>query len=336
MRDLRSGVDELIGSVSWFAFNDAGTLLAYTTDADDMDGNGLYVVDLVTRARLALDNAKAKYARAVWSDSGASLAVLRGVDADTLAHRANTLIAFTGVGTRGRDRIEIAPGAPGVPQGHVISDKAALQWNDAGDRVFFGVKVQEAKPAKDETDETDETDAWRKTSDVNVFHWNDDRIQTVQEKQAENDRNRADRAVLHIASKRLLMLQDSTLRSITVGRDGRWAVAWDDRAYVSDWEEERADYYRIDVDTGERIPMLQAQLRTYGMSPDGSRFLYWKDEHLWSYELATTRHVNLTAQAPVSFVNAEWDYLSTAPPYGITGWTKDGRYIVLTHRYDLW
>jgi dipeptidyl aminopeptidase/acylaminoacyl peptidase len=38
----------------------------------------------------------------------------------------------------------------------------------------------------------------------------------------------------------------------------------------------------------------------------------------------------------VSFVNAEWDYLSTAPAYGVTGWTKDGRHVVLTHRYDLW
>jgi hypothetical protein len=35
-------------------------------------------------------------------------------------------------------------------------------------------------------------------------------------------------------------------------------------------------------------------------------------------------------------VNQEWDYLSTKPPYGVTGWTKDGRGVILTHRYDLW
>ncbi|MBR9989514.1 MAG: S9 family peptidase [Gemmatimonadetes bacterium] len=337
VRDVRAGVDELIGSVSWHAFNEKGTLLAYTTDAADMDGNGLYVIDLATRARLPLDNARAKYARAVWSDSGTALAALRGVDVDTLAHRANTLVAFTNVRMRSSVRSEIAPGpdagavpagATGVPAGHVISDKAALQWNDTGDRVFFGVRAQEPKVKSPE--------GWEMASDVNVFHWNDDRIQTVQEKQIESDRNRADRAVLHVSSGRMVMLQDSTLRGITLGSDGRWAVAWDDRAYVSDWEESRADYFRIDVNTGARTPIMEAQMRTYGMSPDGSRYVYWKGGHVWSYELGAGRHVNLTANTPVSFVNAEWDYLSTPPPYGITGWTKDGRHIVLTHRYDLW
>jgi hypothetical protein len=69
--------------------------------------------------------------------------------------------------------------ARAVPAGHVISDKAALQWNEAGDRLFFGVKAQEPKekPARR---------GWQKASDVDVFHWNDDRIQTVQAKQAES------------------------------------------------------------------------------------------------------------------------------------------------------
>ncbi|HSK20311.1 MAG TPA: prolyl oligopeptidase family serine peptidase [Longimicrobiales bacterium] len=332
LRDLRTGVDELIGSVSWHAFNKPGTLLAWTTDADEMDGNGLYVVDLRTRVRKPLDSDRAKYARAAWSESGNALAVLRGVDVDTLTHRANTLIAFTNMGGESPTRVEVAPHADDVPAGHVVSDKAALQWSEAGDRLFFGVKAQEPK----EKDDEDEDEAWQKPSDVTVFHWNDDRLQTVQEKQAESDRNRAERAVLHTGSRRVVMLQDSTLRGITIGRDGRWAVAWDDRAYMSDWEESRADYYRIDVNTGERTPMLEAQMRTFGMSPDGSRYAYWKDDHVWSYELASGRHVNLTARAPVSFVNAEWDYLSTPPAYGVAGWAKDGRGIVLMHRYDLW
>jgi hypothetical protein len=108
------------------------------------------------------------------------------------------------------------------------------------------------------------------------------------------------------------------------------------RVYVSDWEEPRADYYRIDVNSGARTPMHGGADAHARLSPDGRRYLYWKDDHVWSYELAADRHVNLTARAPVSFVNAEWDYLSTAPPYGVAGWTKDGRGVILMHRYDLW
>jgi dipeptidyl aminopeptidase/acylaminoacyl peptidase len=331
MRDLRTGTDELIGSVAWHAFNDAGTQLAYVIDADDMDGNGLHLIDLASGARRVLDSSRAKYARATWSEDGASLGVLRGVDADSLLQRENTLLAFTNMRASSPRRTEVAPGSYALPAGHVASDKASLEWNETGDRLFFGVKAQERKPDKDE-----DIPEWLKSSDVNVFHWNDDRIQTVQARQAQAERNRTDRAVLHVRDGRVVVLQDSTARGISVGRDGRWAVVWDDRAYVSDWEESRADYYRVDANTGERTPMLEEHMRTLGMSPDGARFLYWKDDHVWAYELARDRHVNLTANAPVGFVNAEWDYLSTPPPYGVAGYTKDGRGVVLNHRYDLW
>jgi len=329
VRDLRTGRDELIGSVVWHAFNKPGSHLAYATDAADMDGNGLYLLDLAAGTRRTLDNAKAKFTRVTWSENGTALAALRGVDVDTLAQRANTLVAVTRIGTREPARIELTSSATGMPANVVISDKATLVWNEAADRVVFGIKEQVKKPKKSEDD-------WQKPSDVDVFHWNDDRLQTVQATQAEADRNRTDRAVLHIPAQRVVVLTDSTLRGVSFGYDGRWAIAQDDRAFVSDWQEARADYYRIDMNTGARTPFLKGHGRTYGISPNGDRFLYWKDGHVWSYEIAADRHVNLTANAPVSFVNAEWDYLSTKPAYGITGWTKDGKSVILNHRYDLW
>lgn len=330
IRDVAAARDELIGSVSWSGFNDPGSLLAWTTDADDMDGNGIHVLDLATGLRRTLDNARAKYARPTWSENGTALAVLRGVDVDTLTHRDNTLLTWTRLTSRSPVRVEADATTAGVPAGHVISDKATLVWAEPADRVFFGVKAQEPKPKKPERED------WQKPSDVDVFHWDDDRLQSVQAKQAESEKNRTDRAALLLDGKRVVQLTDSTLTGVLFTRDGRWAVAWDDRAYVSDWRESQADYYRIDAATGERTPFLEAHGRTLGLSPDGRYYLYWKDDHVWSYDLAAARHANITAGAPVSFVNAEWDYLSSKPPYGVTGYTKDGRNVILSHRYDLW
>lgn len=328
VRDLAGGRDELVGSVSWHAFNKPGTLLAYAIDAADMDGNGVHVVDLRTGVRQVLDNASQKYAQLTWSENGSALAGLRGTDADSLTFRSNTLLAFTGLGTRQVRRTEVAAGASSLPQGQVISERTGLIWNDAADRVLFGIRPQQPKAG--------ESNGWQKASDVNVFHWNDDRIQTVQARRAEMDRNRADRAVVHLDAARVVVLTDSTLSGVTFGRDGRWAVATDDREYLSDWRESQADYYRIDVNNGQRTPILQAHGRTLGLSPDGRRYLYWKDDHVWAYDLAADRHTNITASAPVSFVNEEWDYLSSKPPYGVAGYTSDGRGVVLEHRYDLY
>ena len=45
---------------------------------------------------------------------------------------------------------------------------------------------------------------------------------------------------------------------------------------------------------------------------------------------------NITQSAPVSFVNAEEDHVGEKPSYGVSGFTKDGKSVMLDHQYDLW
>jgi dipeptidyl aminopeptidase/acylaminoacyl peptidase len=332
VRDLNAGSDRLIGAVSAFAFNKPGALLGYTVDAADDVGNGLYVTDLGAGVDRVLENARERYSRLTWSDDGAALAALHGRDVDTLAQRENTIVAVTGLapGAANHQRVQIAPGSNGVPAGVAISEKGTLTWSDKNDRLFFGIKSQDAK-----TRPVTEDDLVA-ASDVDIFHGNDDRIQSVQRAQATAERNRTDRAVLDIASKKVSRISDSTFRTVQVTRDGRWAVIGDDRKYVSDYQQAKADYFRVDMATGERTPIMTAVGRTLGLSPDSRYLLYWKDKQVWSYDLAANRHVNITAKAPVSFVNAEDDHFGEKPPYGVTGYSKDGKSVILDHRYDLW
>ncbi len=332
LHNLRDGTDRFIGSVNEMAFNKAGTMLAWTVDAADEMGNGIYLAELATGIDRVLDNAKEHYTRLTWFDGGTALAALRGNDADTLVQRENSLVAFTGIAPGARPvRLALPPHATGIPAGFVISDKGTLTWSEKGDRLFFGVKSQDAKPKT-----VTSTDSIVAASDVDIFHANDDRIQTVQKAQAAQDRNRTDRAVLDVATGKALRLADSTFRQVQVTRDGKWAIASDDRKYVSDWEESRADYYRIDVATGEKTLIQPALLRQLGLSPDSRYFLYWKDKHVWAYDFAANKHTNITAAAPVSFVNVQDDHPVTKPPYGVTGYSKDGKYVLLDHRYDVW
>jgi dipeptidyl aminopeptidase/acylaminoacyl peptidase len=333
LRDLRSGTERHIENVAWHAFSPSGNLLAWATAAAPTGSGSLRVLDLGSGEATLLDSAAAQYSAATWSADGSALAVLGGTAVDTLVRRVNTLLAFTGLDRgAGHQRAETTTEDAGIPAGHVISEKADLAWNESGDRLFFGIARQER--------ETQAPAGWQKASDVDVFHWNDERIQTAQARRAERDRNRTDRAVLHVAAPHVLVLTDSTLQELAVDLQGRWAIGSDERAYISDWREKRADYYRIDVVTGARTPVIAAQLRPYAsfvqLAPDGRHLLYWKDGDFHAYEVATDRHVNLTSGLPVRFANSEWDYLSTVPPYGIAGWTADGTGVVLDHHHDLW
>lgn len=329
LRNLDAGYEELIGSVDEMAFNEEGTHLAFTIDADGGDGNGIYILDLSTGARRALDNSRDRYARLIWSDDGDALAALRGSTPDGMVERENVLVAFTDATGDRPSRFEVPANVAGLNDGWVLSEKDNLVFSEDGDRLFIATK-----PQVEELEEWD--DEGLPLADVNIWHWNDDRIQSQQQQQLSRDQNRTFVASIGVGEHRLVHLADDRMRDVMITPDGRWGIGRDDRDYVSDWRPSIADWYRVDTRTGEREMILEGHLRTLGISPDSEHFLYWKDGDVWDYRIDAGEHRNLTASAAVDFTNAEFDRFGEKPPYGIAGFAADGRGVILNHRYDLW
>jgi len=142
VRYLGAGTEELLGSVQHFAFNKYGTHLAYTVDAADDNGNGLYLIDLAAGTRRPLDNAKESYARLSWSEEGTALAVLRGTKPEGMDEVANILIAFPDVAADGMPaKVSYDPSADeNFPADFVVSERGGVNWNDSATQVFFGIK----------------------------------------------------------------------------------------------------------------------------------------------------------------------------------------------------
>ena len=329
LRNLAEGYEELIGSVDEMAFDEDGRRLAFTVDADGGDGNGLYLVDLNTGARRGLDNSKERYARLTWSEDGRSIAALRGTVPEGLVERANRVIAFSGIGSGAPARFSFAPDGDGLEDGWVMSEKGQLVFNEDASMLFVATRPQDEKLEE-------WSDEGLPLADVNIWHWQDDRIQSEQQRALGRDRNRTWVAALPVGGSRLVPLADDRMRDVQITRSGRWGIGSDDRGYVSDWKPAVADYYRVDTRSGERTLALEAHLRTLGLSPDSEHFLYWKDGHVWDYRIADDRHVNLTERAPVSFVNEQFDRFGEKPPHGVAGWASNGRGVLLYDRYDVW
>jgi dipeptidyl aminopeptidase/acylaminoacyl peptidase len=329
LRNLSAGYEELIGSVSEMAFDEDGRRLAFTVDAEGGDGNGLYLVDLSTGARRGLDNSKERYARLTWSDDGASIAALRGIAPEGMTERANRLIAFSDIGSGAPRRFDFAADGPGLNDGWVLSEKDRLVFNEYGSTLFVATKPQE-----EELEDWD--DEGLPLADVNIWHWDDDRIQAQQQQQLGQDQNRTYVAAIEVGGDRLVHLADERMRTVQISKDGRWGIGRDDQDYVSDWRPRIADYYRIDTRTGERSTALEGHLRTLGLSPDSKHFLYWKDGHVWDYRIDLDEHVNLTERAAVDFTNQQFDRFGEKPPHGLAGFTEDGEGILLYDRYDVW
>ncbi len=339
LHNFKTGLDLNIGNVGSFHFNHDGTMLAYTIDADKKAGNGVYVLVLKSGAIRPLDSGDADYAQLTWDDNGQkplagyakgnALAVLKGTKPEKSVQKENRLLVFMGLGTDRSAKIIYNPADDtDFLEGMVLSEKGELTWSEDNSRIVCGIKEQEAELEKSEDP----------VANVDVWHWKDERIQSVQMVQADRDKRFTYRSAFLLKTKQFIPLTDEAMQTIDIPRNGKYGVGRNNKKYRADVNRGRstADYYRIDLDTGKRTLFIEELPVTMGLSPDGKYFLYFKGDHLWVYEMAGEKYTNISESAPVSFVNVEMDTPTDKRPWGIAGWTKDGTGLVVYHKYDVW
>jgi acetyl esterase/lipase len=92
----------------------------------------------------------------------------------------------------------------------------------------------------------------------------------------------------------------------------------------------------VDLESGERTLIAKKVARAMGVSPDSKWFLYLRDKHMTAYNIETGKTVVVDATAGKSFVDEDDDHAAEKPIYGVAGWSKDGKYLILNHKYDVW
>ena len=336
--DLNTMSTMNFGNVSNYAFNKSSNHLAYTVDAAEMVGNGLYVYDLKANVLKTLDSDRKKYSGLIWDDARVlkkdwatksnQLAVLKGEEADTLAQRVNTLLVVSNVNQNLRKFELDANEASNFPEGFVISEKGSLQFSDDGSFVLFGIKAQEKKIklGKDTIPNLD------------VFHWNDETINTVQRRRANRNRNFTYWASFQFGNGKFTRLTDDTMRELLFSRNSDYWIGRNPKPYINDvnWGISPADLYRVNLRTGEREEIVKLVNRAMGYSPDGEYYALQKDSAIHVVALASNQLTNISDAAGVQFMDLEHPYPHEKPPFGVAGWTKDGNSIILNHKYDLW
>ena len=344
LRNLETKLSQNIGNVREYLFNKPGTMLAYTVDAANKGGNGVYLMKLMTGRFVPLDTGEADYAQIAWDKEGTALAFLRGKLEKNSWERDNVLLAFTGLEGESFTRFEYDPSKDSsFPENMVISERVmpqrgrrpgssaptqnkALIWSEDLSRVFCGIKEQEKKPEKSKEE----------LPNVDIWHWKDEQIQSVQARRFNYDVNFTYRSVFLLERKKFLQLADKNMRTISLSRDGKWGVGRDAMPYLSDVETQQSDYYSVETSTGERKSIVKGIRRSLGISPHNEHFLYVKDKQLWIHVFKQGATTNISVEAPVVFVNEEDDHPNEKPPFGLTGWTKDGKAVIVNHKYDLW
>ena len=329
LRDLTTATSQNIGNVNLYDFDDAGRMLAYTVDAAERIGNGVYVIDLATSQSKVLSSAAADYDQLSWSAKGSGLAVLRGDKKKENVQRDNTLILWRDVALAKPVAVEYDPAADAAfPKALVVSELAPLRWTRDVSRIYVGLKEQEAeRPSSTDPQ-----------ANVDVWHWKDAEVQSVQIVRVTQERRATLPAVFDLTSRKLARVADEAMRTVTPTPDPRWAIGRVDTTYRGEvaWGGSHGDYYRVNTATGERTLIDRGLTRTMGSSPDGKWFLYLKDKQVVAYNLDTGRGTTLGGSDKLSFVDDGDDHPYEKPVYGVAGWSKDGKFVILNHRFDVY
>ena len=336
IRHLKDRVDQNFGNVSEFSFNERSSHLAYVVDADQRSGNGVYITDLANFSIKPLDTDTMTYSNLTWDDSGlerpaalqkgTTLAVLKGHQPKGKVQLENQLLVFRQVNTPTPRKI--LHQAQGLSDDLVLSERGSLQWSQSGKVLFVNVIEQRPEPPKPKD----------KLSNVEVWHWEDELIQSVQKVRNNALSNTTYRAAFHVDDNSLVVLGSDELRTVLAGRQDAFVMGADPRPHISDvnWGVSPADYYRVNVRTGQRELVEENVGRSMGLSPDASKWIYLKNGEVYLYDIVAGKKVHLTANTELSFVNVEDDHPYELPAYGVGGWTKDGKSVILNHKYDLY
>ena len=339
LKSLTDGWVMNLGNVREFSFNRQGTLMAYTVDATAKTGNGLYLFEIANQRIRPLDTDTLEYSQLTWDDDmlmrsewgtkGTALAVLKGAAADGKTERVNSMVIIRNIGTPKQVKTVVDPSATtGFPKDFVLSENGSLTFTHTNSGIMFAVKEQ-----------TPRVRMSRDTiANVDVWHYADERIQSVQMRQASGDRRTTYRAILWFDKMNVIQLNDDDLRALTMDRDGLVGLGRDPKPYISDtnWGGAASDFYIVDGRTGARTLIAKGISRSMGMSPDNKYFVFFENAHFHLYDVARRTTVNISAKAPVSFFDDEEDHPYPNPSFGFAGWSKDGKSVVVNHKFDLW
>ncbi|MDD4644382.1 MAG: prolyl oligopeptidase family serine peptidase [Bacteroidales bacterium] len=238
-----------------------------------------------------------------------------------------------------KPRMIVDSATAGMPEGVTVSENEGLSFSPNGQRLFFGT-ARIPVNAKEEKDSLLDDD---KVS-VDIWHWQEDVIHSMQLKQVDRIRKNTYQAVYNLKKNQMVQLGDSlfieSFRLVKQG-DSDMALGFYDLPYrlMNDLKDEFIkDVYLTDLNTGNDVKLFDKALFSPGFSPMG-KYLYWwqpVDSSWYCYSIKEKTQVNLTHGLPVGFTYEIHDTPDEPRSYGIMGWTDNDDNICIYDKYDIW
>ncbi|MFZ5942143.1 MAG: alpha/beta hydrolase family protein [Bacteroidota bacterium] len=224
----------------------------------------------------------------------------------------------------------------GLKTGWGLSKNGSLFFSEDGSLLYFGAApVLPVQP--------EDTILKEEKYSVDVWNWKDSLLQPEQLKNLAKDKKQTWLAVIRPGERSAVQLADSTVSRIRLlhRNNGKILLGLDDTKYerLMNWEGFRyEDAWLIDVESGKRQLIAEKLPDEPTLSAFGKYVLWYQnfDSAWYAYSIADGITRNLTGAIGLPFYDEDNDVPSVPGSYGLAGWTKDDRYVLICDRYDIW
>ena len=335
---LATGAEVRIEDVTNYSLDNAERWLVYTvTGADSLGVDGIYARDFATGTIVPLKQGKGNYRSIAIDDEATQVAFITDADRAKGDSTAPFALYHASLGTGARPAARTANAlvtadAPDLGKAFRIAEKGAMRFVKSGGALRFEVQHVPAAPIV--------TDSLADYAVVDLWHWKDARLQSMQRLDASADRDRSYAAIVHINSRQMRRIANDSMPGVQLSDDGRTAVAVTSYQYQLDAiaGEGGNDVHLINTLTGD-TRQVATRLRDSAQLSPGAQYVVWWDERVWRvHDVASNRTRVLTAgiEPRVSFARETHDTPSDVNSWGVGGWTTDDKRVLVYDHYDIW
>jgi len=326
IRDLETGQESRLADVTAYVVDDSARFVAYTVSSRTPQSDGVYLRTLATQQTATIMAGEGDYRQLTVDRAGSQLAFVSNRDEYQAAKPRHTLYYATV-----KTPTPLVAAAAGSVDGMSASERAGVSFTRDGSALVFGVAPLPADSIP--------ADSLADKAVFDLWHWKDRRLQPQQRLEANRDRDRAFTTTWWPRTRRVVRLANDTMPQAQLSDDGRVALLVTQVPYAIEamWGDGGSDVHLLDVTTGKLASVARRQEFGAQLSP-GAKYVTWFSQGRWhAYGVATGKTVDLTGGlAGVRFDDETWDSPSTAAPYGVGGWTRDDRSLLVYARHDIW